>query len=455
MNNLELCNGLRSELEGVSSTGFPLDVFPPAVQKIILDLVQHDGQNVELLSAAMLSAAATAIGNAFMIHIRGNWKTNCSLFIILVARPGTGKTPALSVAFAPIRKRDAELARRFKSELDAYTNDSAENGKGSSEKPHIKQFILDDCTPEALFRAHFYNQRGEAIVSDEFLGFLKTINRYSSDGKIIEVLLSAWTGSQLVYTRKDEGMSYIIANPCINLIGGIQTNLVHELFKPELTSNGFTDRLVFVCPEVQEVPRWTLSEEADGCGALARWHEILDRIMDIRCEYEDDSLQIRPKVLEMSPEARSFFYRWNNEIVDSINGITDEDMLDTHVMKLNSILPRLALTIQVLGWACGSSHIDCIDESTMSGAKRLLDYFEGKYCYVKNFCVLSETRDVHDEWYDSLPDSFDTDLALASWLRVGMKRRSIFYYLKKLCTLKKPLLRKVEKGRYEKVRYED
>lgn len=84
MNNLEICNSIRKEMEHIDNLGFTLDVFPAIMQKIILDAVQYNGLNLEFLSTAMLSAATAAVGNAFCIHVRGDWYTNCALFFVLV-----------------------------------------------------------------------------------------------------------------------------------------------------------------------------------------------------------------------------------------------------------------------------------------------------------------------------------------------------------------------------------
>ena len=44
---------------------------------------------------SMLSAASAALGNTYRIHVKQDWDTNAALYIILVGRPGMGKTPPL------------------------------------------------------------------------------------------------------------------------------------------------------------------------------------------------------------------------------------------------------------------------------------------------------------------------------------------------------------------------
>ena len=97
----------------VSDTGFPLDVFPQAVQSVILDMDRYENYKTEFIATAMLSAVSAALGGTYRIRIKGEWQSNAALYIILVGRPGLGKTPPLEAAYRPIRKHDYALSRRM------------------------------------------------------------------------------------------------------------------------------------------------------------------------------------------------------------------------------------------------------------------------------------------------------------------------------------------------------
>ena len=100
---LEICNKVMSEVQGIKDTGFPLDAFPERVQTIILDMVRYENFKVEYLAPAMLSAVSSALGGTYYVRVKGQWITNAALYIIMVGRPGLGKTPPLEAAFCPIR----------------------------------------------------------------------------------------------------------------------------------------------------------------------------------------------------------------------------------------------------------------------------------------------------------------------------------------------------------------
>ena len=117
----------RLELaEHVSDTGFPLDVFPQAVQSVILDMDRYENYKTEFIATAMLSAVSAALGGTYRIRIKGEWQSNAALYIILVGRPGLGKTPPLEAAYRPIRKHDSRTAthRRFRLHSGIATADT-------------------------------------------------------------------------------------------------------------------------------------------------------------------------------------------------------------------------------------------------------------------------------------------------------------------------------------------
>ena len=103
---LELCNRIRMEAEHTEDTGFPLDAFPQTVQSVILDMTKYENYMIEFIATSMLSAASTALGGTYRIRIKSDWQSNGALYIILVGRPGLGKTPPLEAAYRPIRKHD-------------------------------------------------------------------------------------------------------------------------------------------------------------------------------------------------------------------------------------------------------------------------------------------------------------------------------------------------------------
>ena len=206
MDSTNLCNALRMEFEGVFENKIPLDAFPTKIQDMILALTRQENYSIEYMMASVLVAVSTAIGNAINIRIRGGWISNSALYMILVGRPGMGKTPPLDFAFRPIRKHDAQAVKQFKLEMEQYNN-LIESNKGKKEnttplpdKPVLRRTIISDFTPEALMRALDDNQRGVVVYVDEIMGMFNAVNQYSR-GQLIEQLLTAFSGRPLDISR--------------------------------------------------------------------------------------------------------------------------------------------------------------------------------------------------------------------------------------------------------------
>lgn len=94
-----------------SGTTIPLGAFPKKIQEMAKVLVEYENYNQDYLLVSMLSAVATAIGNTCQIRIKGCWTSSPILYVILVGRPGVGKTPPLDFAFKPIRAHDYKLLK--------------------------------------------------------------------------------------------------------------------------------------------------------------------------------------------------------------------------------------------------------------------------------------------------------------------------------------------------------
>ena len=81
---LDICNRVMAQAQGIAESDFPIDAFPTKVQSVILGMVRHENFKVEYLATAMLSATASALGNTYNIRVKGHWTTNAALYIIMV-----------------------------------------------------------------------------------------------------------------------------------------------------------------------------------------------------------------------------------------------------------------------------------------------------------------------------------------------------------------------------------
>lgn len=456
MDSTNLCNALRMEFEGVFENKIPLNAFPSKIQDMILVLSRQENYSIEYTMASLLVAVSTAIGNAVNIRIRGGWISNPALYMILVGRPGMGKTPPLDFAFRPIRKHDAQAVKQFKLEMEQYNN-LIESYKGKKEnttplpdKPILRRTIISDFTPEALMRALDDNQRGIVVYVDEIMGMFNAVNQYSR-GQLIEQLLTAFSGKPLDISRCSMPIPIHIEHPFINIVGMMQTTRMHELIGKGYKENGLIDRIIFVYPSSQEISDWQLDEDSSFATFekySAMWKSIIDKVVSLPFVENENGGNIQ-NILDFSSEAKAYFTNWRNNAIRTINQIQDDGLVDSRVIKTPMITARLALILQILRWACGEVHKDFVDIDSTKSAIALSEYFECCYSDIQKYMLKESVEPQKKELLDCLSESFTTADAIQAGKEVGLSGRSVMYSLVSLATNK--IIKKVKRGEYEKL----
>ena len=432
-------------------------MFPAKLQDMVLALARQENYSIEYTMASLIAAASTAIGNAVNIRIRGGWVSSPILYMILIGRPGMGKTPPLDFAFRPIRKLDAKVIKQFKIDMENY-NSILENQKGKKDerpplpsKPILKRTIISDFTPEALIRALNDNPRGVAVYVDEIMGMFNAVNQYSK-GQLIEQLLTAFSGKPLDVSRCSMPIPIHIERPFINIVGTMQTTRVHELVDKGYKDNGLLDRIIFVYPSSQEISDWPIDEDSTASSFekySALWEDIINRICEICFITDENNDYALQNVLNFSPEAGAYFTDWRNGLIHKVNQIKDDGLVDSRVMKIPMITARLALVFQILRWACGEVHKDFVDIDSIKSAIRLSSYFEDCYSNIQRFMLMESIEPQKKELLDNVPVLFSTAEAIQAGKEVGLSERSVMYMLVNLTTSK--VVRKVKRGEYEKL----
>ena len=450
-----LTNHIHADLEGVRETRFPLEVFPDTVQKIVYDLVHYENFNLEFIAAIVLSVYAAGIGNSCYVNIKGAWVSCSALYMLLVGRPGLGKTPPLGYLYTPIREFDEQLLDKARKDYEFYHQQQENKGcddTGLIEKPRLRQTIISDFTQEAMLSIHYDNPRGIVLYVDEVISLFNSVKRYSAKSNLIEDLLSAYSGQPLKVVRKSEAFPLLIPKPCINLIGGIQTDLLDEIFKKEYVANGLLDRFLFVFPKNKKIPKWQLGvDETCRPDIMGRWTTIIRKVMDINCPIKDDGITVNPNVLKMADDAKALFYTWFNGIIDEVNAIDDDNAVESRKMKVCCNAARLALILQVMRWSVGECRMDYIDIESVKGAIRLITYFEDSYQRVKDQASLLLPQFDNGEWIHSLNEHFTTAEAIAAGMTAGVSRRTVFNTLDRLCQSPNPIIMKSGHGIYDKI----
>ena len=180
VDKLHLTNMLRAKVEHNLDGGLPLDVFPDKIQEIILNLSRYENFNVEYVASIIISAMAAAIGNSYQINIRNEWKDSPSLYMMLIGRPGLGKTPPLNFLYKPINDLDDRLDEKYSEELEKYEGAKQANGGNFYDTTQVVRHILPGGSYHATFKADL------KIIADF------AHNAKGDDGELIPIIFRPW-----------------------------------------------------------------------------------------------------------------------------------------------------------------------------------------------------------------------------------------------------------------------
>ena len=418
---------------------FPTKVFPKGIQELITETHSELNFPESYIAGALLLATSLAIGNTRVLIVKQAWKIKPNMFMALLGSPGAMKTQPIIFALAPFAELDKTNLENYRRELQEYRKKSSDE---NSEKPIARQFICKDITIEALSKVHMSNQRGICVQSDELKGFFSSFGRYNKGGDQ-EQWLSIYNGDSIVVNRKTTDDIIYIPNTFVNVIGGIQPEVLTRLFRGEKTENGFLSRILFVNNSSEDEP--LLWKEMDLPSDVdVKWRNYIFRILDM-CKYPE----YETKELRFENSAWECIRNWQNETEKKLADSEPEYQISIF-RKIQTYALRFAIILHTMREAEGQiEESTMIDMKTAVYATNIADYFfeTGKMVY----SYIYDNREDRNKFFqliNSLNNIFTTEQAIKVGSIMGISRRTVFRYLDILP--EDPFLKKVKHGVYEK-----
>lgn len=351
----------------------PLEVFPEGLRAWAEALAGAMAVPTDYVTAAILGAAAGALGGTFRLELAPGWVEAPRLWVALVGGPGTGKSPVLKRVLAPLWDAHGRAVRAFEEEWKAYEEalaawerERAEARKGGAdpgprpEPPAKRWLMVNDVTREQLIAVLRDNPPGVVVPADELAGLVKDWARYRDDGGR-QFWLSLWSGAAIQMDRKTGGHVYV-PQPFAVLVGGIQPAVLKTV-APLDGGDGLLARFLFAYPEPAPVPEAFPPSPDDR-----PWRAAIERLLHAR-EGE--------KVLCLTPAAAERFAELRRWALQEAREEADEALAAVFA-KAPSQAARLALVLAALeAAACGASplDIDAVGEAYVLGAWALVRAF--------------------------------------------------------------------------------
>lgn len=403
--NLEdLSRAIDSEMQNIGK-GFPLDVFPDAVQKLIHSAKATNGYDKDYFSAGILSVCATAIGNSANLH-NGSYKSKPILWLSIIGSRGTGKTHPLSFAKHPIEQKDNQTFLEYQSLMQEYEQkDKDARGK----KPKYAKFILKDFTPEKLAESLQYNEKGILIFQDELMRWINSFDQYKKGGDQ-QMYLDLFNGNELTVDRVTKE-PIRITQTNVNILGGMQPEIVKQLANNNRGEDGFLDRFLFVYPENLEPHLFT------GLDIPAAHKENYKRLINNLLEAPQQTIKTDVSNIEV-------FKQWQHQKAAECFNDTLERSIQA---KMETYVWRLALIIEMIQQAVTGVFNINLQNENLKKAIGLVEYFRLNALRVHDKIMtknpLEDLTALQMDLYKALPFEFKRAdvLPLFEQMKIGVR----------------------------------
>jgi hypothetical protein len=344
---------------------FPVSSFPPPLQEIILQNKKCLLFPISYTGTAILYTASVAIGNTHWVRIKKGFEVPVVLYCALVGKVGVAKSHPLKFAIKPLIKRDSEAAKIYADSLKtfaAYEKMSpAEKKKADKvQTPLLKKFLMQDFTPESLQNCHANNLRGLGAYQDELMAWVNNFNRYAK-GSAEQFWLSNQSGT---FTDNHRTEKYTrIDYSFVSVIGTIQPELLKP-FAQDRIHNGFLDRILFDYPIGLQKEYWMEEELNDEI--FTNYDGIIGKLIALPFNGE-------PTYIYFEANAKKKLFEWQRFNTDIAN---EKKNFETGICsKYDSILPRIALILQMLHDVCENRETKHIEFHIVEKAIALIEYY--------------------------------------------------------------------------------
>jgi len=358
---------------------FPLKALPETCQEIIIHAARAFVVPCAIPATALLALASTCIGRSRGLSVKPGWIEYSNLYIALVAKSGTGKTPCTQAFFQPLYDIEQECYQRYKLEIKHYNQrvekikrDKDKRQEDLPDKPQLRQHYIDDATIESVSDALAGNHRGVLWFQDELAGLLKSMGRYTSkgdDGSIKSRLNSAHGCGPWKVNRKINGV-VIIRHSCLSIFGTIQPKVLPQIFSDQDAVSGFLPRFLFVRTEAESPQLFT--EDVFGEHQQAILRQLTRKLL--RLDFDDEG---KPIIIELGAEAKIEYVSWQDKLAKEQWSSADGNLIESCLAKLRAHCLRLCLILHVLeAMAFNHDETEPVSAETMRRAIVLTDWLK-------------------------------------------------------------------------------
>ena len=347
---------------------FPLQVLPGALGELCVAGAESYDCPVEFFAVPAVIQAGSVMGMSVNLRMTNTWDVPPHLYCLLVAPPGSKKSPALELMNRPLAAIDQALQEEFR--------DAMANTLPDDPKPLHRHLRLDDFTRESVAVIHAENPRGLLIFKDEANGFYQQLNEYRGGrGSDQSFWLSVNSSAPIKVNRKGNNReSYTIPRPCIAILGGLTPSNLGEI-RVTGRDDGWLDRFLFCYPDTTLRQREWKSQGVP-MDLLDEWEKAIQYLWKRQPELFG-AIQ-RPHLIELDNNALEVWEGWYRDHWKEASAPDFGPEFRGPWAKLEGFTARFALILSQLhqayiGQEGPPRDVEALD---MHHARLLSDYFK-------------------------------------------------------------------------------
>ncbi len=373
---------------------FPLEALPTMLASYATQIGVAMSCPPDFAAVAILGVAAAAIGASRSIEITRTWIEHPSIYLAIVADPGSAKSPVVDQVTLPLVEEQnriyqdwLKLQEEYLDRKDAASKPRRRGANSTKEgeeepaserprRPIMRHLYTTDATTEVLVPILAENPRGLIMLRDEITAWVLSMNQYKGGkGADRQFYLSAWSGTASKTDRKSsrEQGSIIVPRPFLCVLGSIQPDMLTELQDNKGREDGFIHRILFSFPvdhgwaeEIGEAPR---------CEEERYWEDVVKWLLNLTMTQREDGT-FRSQRIRLDPNAREVARVWYKEHAQERKGADFPHGLVGPWSKLKSYYFRIMLILHVLRQACHETTSPEIDLDSAQNAACVMDYFK-------------------------------------------------------------------------------
>jgi hypothetical protein len=358
---------------------FDLDLLPDVFKPFVADASELMQAPPDLIAVPLMVAAAATLGNGWAIAPKAkdlSWKVPPVLWGAIVGRPGTKKSPCMDKALFPLLDIEMKLAKDHDIKLQKFRTDKLlyeaqlNNAKTQAKKtgtapllppepeePQPERLIANDILYQKLGDILHWSPRGVAVVMDELVGLLETVEANGQEGARA-FYLAAWNGNQQHRIDRIGRGSIVIDRLSICVLGGMQPGKLQKYVRQATQGGNSDDGLMqrfqlLVWPDVSS--EWVNVDRYHDQQAINDVMAAFTRLRDLApgdVNAKEDPFG-GPAYLKFDADAQKMFNKAWARFEKLVRSEKISPTLEAHFSKYPRMIAALALVIHLVDGGVG------------------------------------------------------------------------------------------------------